>query len=100
MVLQAMQYLKQDETKDDYVESIKLISMVALLNDHLSVKWSDLCKQESVGLLKSYNELVTCSEFYFFAGYLKMKLPTSKQFKIRSDSNLVMFQALGQGVMV
>jgi hypothetical protein len=68
--------LHQDESqKDSFVESLKIISMAAILNEYSEIKWQDLCKTTEASLVElSYNELTTASVFHFFSGYLKMKL--------------------------
>jgi hypothetical protein len=47
MVSIALQTLDNEnlDTKEVYQECLKLIATVALLNEQLSIKWQDLCKQ-------------------------------------------------------
>jgi hypothetical protein len=87
MVSQALHALNANQQERDYfTECLKIIAMVALLNEHADLKWPDLCKLEGTAVVAlSYQELTAVSGFNFFAGYLKMKLQTNKAFKAKAD---------------
>jgi hypothetical protein len=58
MVKESVIQLEHGESKDAYVDSLKIIAVVALLNEYSEVKWPDLCKlQETSVLALSYSEL-------------------------------------------
>ncbi len=90
MVLLATKSLSEadlrNNKRDESSECLRLISLVALLNENLNVTFNDLCKKDpSAELMLAYNKLTVASSFYFFAAYLKSKLQTGHHFKKSSQ---------------
>jgi hypothetical protein len=86
MVLKATKFLSSNEhtnKREECAECLRLISLVALLNDNLTIGFNELCKksQEGSQLMLTYNQLSVASGYYFYAAYLKTKLQTGSQFK-------------------